>query len=402
MVSRKWYASASSNQVWEGAFHAVFHNPRRAGLKKSDGPEDWRHKWQVKTKLEERWKNAYAGAMYLEGHKGGVYCVQFDEDKILTGSRDGTVRIWSARTYSCIKILGVEKQGARFPAHSYLSDLLRVSASNGDKPFNRITTPTSSVPPNTTPDNIHHTGSITCLQYDDNILVTGSSDQSLIIWDVQADYATKRQLRGHTDGVLDVCFDSSHIVSCSRDGTICLWDRRTGQLLRTLTGHRGPVNAVQIRGDRIVSVGGDGLAKLWNVSSGLCIKDFSSKDRGMARVEFSEDSSTILAGGNDRVIYQYNTGTGELIRELRGHENLVRSLYLDDSNRRLISGSYDGSVIVYDIETGELVANLAKWASSYIHSAKSDHRRIVATSQDGRAIIIDFGYQLEGIEVLEA
>lgn len=252
-----------------------------------------------------------------------------------------------------------------------------------------------------TSQSLHHDGSILCLQFDRDIMVTGSSDTTCIMWDMKDDYKPIRRLRHHTAGVLDVCFDDKTIVSCSKDTTICLWDRDTGEFRRALTGHRGPVNAVQLRGHLIVSASGDGVAKLWNLTSGLCIKEFPSKDRGLACVEFSPDSRTILAGGNDQVIYQFDANSGELVRELKGHKGLVRSLHLDSANGRVISGSYDTSVKAYDVGSGGLICDFAGWTTSWMLSAKSDYRRIIATSQDSRAVIMDFGYRLPGIEFLE-
>jgi F-box and WD-40 domain protein 1/11 len=247
----------------------------------------------------------------------------------------------------------------------------------------------------------YHNASILCLQFDDEIMVTGSSDFTCIVWDIQQDYKPLRRLIGHKAGVLDVCFDDRYIISCSKDTTICVWDRSTGDLLKRLVGHRGPVNAVQLRGDLIVSASGDGVAKLWNITSGLCVKEFPSKDRGLACVEFSEDARTILAGGNDKVIYQFDANTGELVGEMKGHAGLVRSLHLDSVNNRIVSGSYDMSVKVFDAKSGELSIDLPGWTTSWMLSAKSDYRRIVATSQDSRTVIMDFGYGLDGIDLLE-
>ena len=87
---------------------------------------------------------------------------------------------------------------------------------------------------------------------------------------------------------------------------------------------------------------------------------------------------------------------------MRGHEGLVRSLHLDSASGRVVSGSYDTSVKAYDMRSGETIVNFTKWTSSWILSAKADYRRIIATSQDSRAVIMDFGYQLPGIESLEA
>ena len=411
LVSHDWHESASSRHVWKDVFHAEFQDVSQRGtvvagsglgpgLGKAFSRQEWKSMWRARKALEQRWNDGYAAAIYLEGHTDSVYCVQFDEDKILTGSRDRTVRIWDARTYECIKVLGVPSRNAGPAVPALPADM----AHYGQRPFAKVFSSRSMVQPeNTAPSrSMYHSGSILCLQYDDRTMITGSSDCSLIVWDVQAGYRPMRRLREHTAGVLDVCFDEKCIVSCSKDANVCVWDRHTGQLLRKLSGHRGPVNAVQMRGNLVVSASGDGIAKLWNLTSGLCVKEFPSKDRGMACVEFSPDARTILAGGNDQVIYQFDTSTGELVREMKGHDGLVRSLHLDSASGRVVSGSYDASVKAYDMRSGEAIVNFTKWTSSWILSAKADYRRIIATSQDSRAVIMDFGYQLPGIESLEA
>lgn len=246
-----------------------------------------------------------------------------------------------------------------------------------------------------------HNASILCLQYDDKIMVTGSSDWTCIVWDITGDeYIPMYRLRGHKAGVLDVCLDDKHIISCSKDSAIMVWDRATGQHIRTLNGHRGPVNAVQLRGNLLVSASGDGVAKLWNLDTGTSIKDFPSEDRGLAAVEFSDDAKYVLAGGNDHVVYKFDTTTGKLVHTSTKHGGLVRSLFLDAFNGRIVSGSYDQSIRVSDYETGEVFACYENWTTSWILSAKSDYRRVVATSQDGRALILDFGWKVEGKDTL--
>lgn len=241
-------------------------------------------------------------------------------------------------------------------------------------------------------------------------MVTGSSDHSLIVWDM-ATHQPIRRLQHHTSGVLDVAFDDEKIVSCSKDTTICIWERSTGRLLQQLSGHQGPVNALQLRGNLVVSASGEGCAKLLNLNveknadgsldcNAKCVKEFWSNDRGLACVEFSDDCRYILAGGNDQVVYKFDTQTGEAIDKFEGHVNLVRSLYLDGSNGRVVSGSYDMSLRVWDYETGKIMMHLPNWTTSWMLSAKSDYRRIVSTSQDGRVLIMDFGYDVPDIEML--
>jgi len=406
LVSREWNNVASSDHIWKQVFRDEFQDTLQIGTArkikrqisaKATQGQDWKSMWRARKALHQRWLDGHAAAIYLEGHTDSVYCVQFDKDKILTGSRDRTVRVWDAHTYECLRVVGMRSRPTGPTPQPLPMDVLE----SGQRPFTKVFAPQTRTPISSPGVPCRHSGSILCLQYDDNIMVTGSSDCSLIIWDVQNDYSPTQRLRHHTAGVLDVCFDEKHIVSCSKDTTVCLWSRKTGTFLRRLSGHRGPVNAVQLRGDLVVSASGDGIAKLWNLASGLCIKEFPSKNRGMACVEFSLDSRTILAGGNDQVIYQFDTNTGELVRELKGHGDLVRSLHLDSSSGRVVSGSYDYSVKAFDLCTGENLVSFTKWTSSWILSAKADYRRIVATSQDSRAVIMDFGYELPGIKLLE-
>ncbi|KAL3453686.1 WD40-repeat-containing domain protein [Aspergillus insuetus] len=411
LVSRGWRKQASSKHVWRHVFRRCYVQQRSAdfrpqkhlaaGLGKSVFQQDWKKLYLVRRALDQRWKDGKAAAIYLQGHTDSVYCVQFDEDKIITGSRDRTIRVWDAHyPWPCRKIIGpppgdVANSG---PVHD------PEQQSSGKSPFLTIR------PPQTRSAEIvdlgarphdYHSASILCLQFDDEIMVTGSSDYSCIVWDIKDDYRPIHRLEGHTAGVLDVCFDDRYIVSCSKDHAICVWDRRTGALVKKLLGHRGPVNAVQLRGDLIVSASGDGIAKLWNVSSGLCVKEFTSKDRGLACVEFSHDARTVLTGGNDQTIYQFDANTGELVKEIEGHSGLVRSLHLDTANQRIVSGSYDMSVKVFDSQSGELSIDFPGWTTSWMLSVKSDYRRIVATSQDSRTVVMDFGYGIDGIDLLE-
>ncbi|KAF2744796.1 WD40 repeat-like protein [Sporormia fimetaria CBS 119925] len=412
-VSRTWHETASSNHVWKHVFLRRFKpdvpiSPPPimmggAGIgKEMNGKpapgQDWKRMYQVRMTIDRRWKGCSPSAIYLNGHTDSVYCCQFDENKVITGSRDRTIRVWDLKTYRCTKVIGG-------PTH-------RPVASESQELKTHPETVVSNPSLNGTPEgnaifympSDYHDQSILCLQFDDTLMVTGSSDHTCIVWDMTSpnqNYQPLTRLQGHQAGVLDVALDSQHIISCSKDATIMVWDRKTFKHIRTLTGHRGPVNAVQLRGNLLVSASGDGVAKLWNLSTGACIKEFPSQDRGLAAVEFSSDAKYVLAGGNDRVVYKFDAHTGNLLHTSVEHGSLVRSLFLDAKNGRVVSGSYDQSIRVADFASGEVYGVYEDWTTSWILSAKSDYRRVVATSQDGRALILDFGWRVEGKELLE-
>ena len=395
-VSKAVRSLAKDSLIWRGEFLGTYQRDSfvtpapiqigGAGIGKAQVKrQNWELMHKVREQINDNWKAGQGRAVYMSGHTDSVYCVQFDEQKIITGSRDRTIRVWDINTHRCIKVIGgpnVRPQpGPRtLRTVDYPSFLHSEASVNGTAYGNHI----YHVPTD------YHSASILCLQYDEEILVTGSSDNDLIVWDVKT-YEPVQRLKHHQGGVLDVAFDADHIVSCSKDCTIVVWDRKTLKPLRTLTGHNGPVNAVQLRGNLLVSASGDGVARLWDLNKMECVREFPAKERGLAAVEFSDDAKYVLAGGNDHVTYKFSVETGKEVLQYTGHTQLVRSLFLDTQNKRVVSGSYDLDLRVYDYETGKSVTVFQEWTTSWMLAAKCDYRRIVSTSQDGRILMIDFG-----------
>ncbi|KAM0562021.1 hypothetical protein ACHAPJ_002463 [Fusarium lateritium] len=407
MVSRNWNKILSNQHIWREsclremtttyATSAPVAPGSGLGVPAVSPVNDWKQIYRVKQELSQRWKTGKASPVYLNGHKDSIYCLQFDEHKIITGSRDKTIRIWDMHTLECSLAIGppevisepdmlLDEEGN--PTH-FASGSSENERSNPSMP-RLVSYPT------------HHKASILCLQYDDEILVTGSSDSSCIVYDVRAGYRPIRRLQHHTAAVLDLAFDDKHIVTCSKDFSICVWDRKTGNLIKQLRGHSGPVNAVQMRGNTIVSCSGDFRVKLWNIETGKNIREFTGHTKGLACSQFSEDGRYIASAGNDKVIRIWDANTGECLREMRAHENLVRSLHIDSVSGRLVSGSYDTDIKVWDMETGHQLLDFPKWHASWVLSAKSDYRRIVSTGQDPKILIMDFGADVDGIETIES
>ncbi|KAI1738372.1 quinon protein alcohol dehydrogenase-like superfamily [Xylaria scruposa] len=406
-VSRLWNRVVQDQYIWRQSFLREKSHTYATSLPVQPGAgagipplrsgNDWQKIYKAREELDQRWKiGTQARAIYLNGHLDSIYCLQFDENKIITGSRDKTIRIWDMRTLQCRLVIGppevVNGTSILFgpdgkPVHY---------ASSVDNQRSNVSVPvTVSFP-------VHHKASILCLQYDDDILVTGSSDSTCIIYSVKSGYRPVRRLECHTAAILDLVFDEKHIVTCSKDVTVCVWDRETGTLLKQLRGHTGPVNSVQLRGNMIVSCSGDFSVKLWNIDSAKTIREFAGHTKGLACSQFSEDGRFIASAGNDKVIRIWDANTGECLRDIPAHDNLVRSLHLDSVSGRLISGSYDTDIKVFDMETGEQLLNFPRWHASWVLSAKCDYRRIISTGQDPKILIMDFGADVPDIQMLES
>jgi len=77
-------------------------------------------------------------------------------------------------------------------------------------------------------------------------------------------------LTGHTSAVHSMAWspDGRTLASRSRDGTVILWDAKTGEQLHTLQGHSGRVSSVAFSpdGKRLASASEDGTVILWRVA----------------------------------------------------------------------------------------------------------------------------------------
>ncbi|GAA5918367.1 hypothetical protein JCM1841_002190 [Sporobolomyces salmonicolor] len=314
---------------------------------------DWPRLFRDRWLLEGRWEKGKPSWNWLEGHEDSVYCVQFDEKKVISGSRDKTIRIWDLASGTTTRTL------------------------------------------------TGHEGSVLCLQYDDQVLISGSSDSRILVWDLVGEegtgrgkYEVKMSLVGHAMGVLDLCFDDKWIVSCSKDTTTRVWNRQTGELYRTLSGHRGPVNAVALRSDQVITASGDALMKLWDLHTGQTLRTFTGHSRGLACVSWAPSGREFVSGGNDKVIKLWNAETGECVRTFEGHQDLVRSLSFDEQSRRIVSASYDRSTRVWDADTGEMKTRYRSHAS-LVFDVAFDASRIVSSSHDQRILVMDFGAGLD-------
>lgn len=97
----------------------------------------------------------------------GVYCLQYDDQKIVSGLRDNTIKIWDRNTLQSTKVL------------------------------------------------IGHTGSVLCLQYDDKVIISGSSDATVRVWNVSSGEMVNTLIH-HCEAVLHLRFNNGMMVTCSK------------------------------------------------------------------------------------------------------------------------------------------------------------------------------------------
>ena len=191
---------------------------------------------------------------------------------------------------------------------------------------------------------------------DGKILAAASRDGTVKLWNIKTGEEI-RTLRGHQSGIPDVSIspDGETLASASEDGTVKLWNMETGQEIRTLRGHQSRVMSVRISldGKTVASGSHDGTVKLWNMKTGKEIRTLPGHQSKIKSVRISPDGETLASAGNDGIVKLWNTKTGEEIRTLRGHQSEVNSLSISSNGETLASASDNGIVKLWNIKTGE-------------------------------------------------
>lgn len=158
----------------------------------------------------------------LIGHTDDISSAVLCGEVIVTGSWDGTAKIWDVKNEKCKFTL----QG--------------------------------------------HTKGVNAVALAKDVVLTGSLDQTAIVWDAESGKPI-HALRGHSLSVDAVAVSSNGKLglTASRDSTTRLWDLETGYCIRTLVGHKGGVTSVCFSSDNKLAVtgGNDGAAQLWSLGA---------------------------------------------------------------------------------------------------------------------------------------
>ena len=106
-----------------------------------------------------------------------------------------------------------------------------------------------------------HTRGVNSVVVKDNLIISGSYDKTICIWDINTGDCLK-VLGGHTDLIMSVFVKDNLIISGSNDNTIHIWDINTGGCLKVLEGHTDSVWSVFVKDNLIISGSDDATIRI--------------------------------------------------------------------------------------------------------------------------------------------
>jgi WD40 repeat protein len=188
-------------------------------------------------------------------------------------------------------------------------------------------------------------------------ILSWSSDGTLRLWDDKSGESLGVMI-GHFGGVVGAkVLKDSRIISWSNEKNLRLWDAKRGEPIGVLKGHTNCVNGARIlEDDRILSWSEDGTLRLWDGENG---EPVGVMEGHTASVEGSQllPDGRILSWSEDGTLRLWNVENGEPVGVLEGHTDGVRGAQIL-SDGRILSWSSDTTLRFWDGESGEALGIL--------------------------------------------
>lgn len=262
---------------------------------------------------------------------------------------------------------------------------------------------------------------ITCLQFDDDKIITGSDDTFIHIYDTKTG-ALRKRLTGHDGGVWALQYEGNVLVSGSTDRSVRVWDIEKGLCTQIFHGHTSTVRCLQILmpldtgkvyNDRpvmvpekplIITGSRDAQLRVWRLpeqgskkylaagppaNDSDCpyyVRTLQGHTSSVRAIAAHED--TLVSGSYDSSVRVWKISTGESVHQLRGHIQKVYSVVLDHKRKRCISGSMDNTVKIWSLETGMCLFTL-DGHSSLVGLLDLKDERLVSAAADSTLRIWD-------------
>ncbi|KAL4814073.1 quinon protein alcohol dehydrogenase-like superfamily [Aspergillus spinulosporus] len=165
---------------------------------------------------------------------------------------------------------------------------------------------------------------------------------------------------GHTNNITGVAFhcEGKWMVTSSEDGTVKVWDTRTGSLQRNYA-HKAPVNDVVIHPNQGELISGDraGIVRVWDLGESVCTHQLIPEDDvAVHSVSVASDGSLLCAGNKKGNVYIWRMiQEAEVTRivpicTFQAHKDYLTRVLLSPDVKHLATCSADHTAKVWNLD----------------------------------------------------
>ena len=269
-------------------------------------------------------------------HTDCITSIQVDEksNKLISGSKDKTIKIWNLETGQCLKTLEDHNdcvrsilliQNNKFVSGS--ADKIKVWDLNSYKCLSTF---------------LRGTIIETLCMISNNEIACGNVNGSIDVMDVQSEIQSNSIKFDKSSIICLVPVNNSKLICCSTDRQIKIINLKTRECINIGPTHNDKVNYLELTLDgNLLSCSSDATVILWQIETGKMLNLF--KFEHPVYCVKSLTNELIAVALDNGQIQIYNLNKKETITTFSAHKSRVNYLHLL-KNGDLLSGSSDGEI----------------------------------------------------------
>jgi len=321
----------------------------------------------------------------LSRQNSEVFNVNFchrNGQKLISASNDNTIKVWQRQTDGNFKVHKSITDNEMITAMSLRLDCQIIATTSIKKYAVKLWSIDGKLIKTFSP---LHEDQVKSLEFspDGQIIASASLDGTIKLWNIKSGKLIQTIKNNNGAFYAVVFIDNKTIVSASGDGTIKFWSLNGKLLKPTLEGHTDKVLNLDVswNGKIIASTSADGTVKLWSRAASKPLKTLNHPAGLIVnQVSFSPDSKMIALAGEDRTVKLWNIVDNIALST----ENIRGSrVNFSSDGQKLVSGDKDGNVMLWN-RNGKLLKHWKAHDQSVLRvSFSPNSEEIASASRDG-------------------
>jgi WD repeat-containing protein 61 len=283
-------------------------------------------------------------------HGDNIWALTWSQGDLITGSLDGTIKLWGVGDNSLTAKFTSTKQKVGVTSIAAVQDGSVAAVCYQDSTIRFVDliskTETATIEPG-----LFEAWSI-CFSPADDVLVSGNNRGGINVWTMQEGHEKVATLETDNKQILSTAFSiDGKLASSGIEGQVNIFDMNTQQIVHKLDAHALPVRSIAYspEDDLLYTASDDRHCNVYDVRSGTLISSFSH--RGMAySVDTSPDGRHFAVGCADYTVSLWDLGMQRQVKKYDLHKDQVWGVAFDKSDgsgRRFASVGDDAQIQIY-------------------------------------------------------